>query len=576
MLPALIPTRLLGTLHRCPQASLVGVFACAHLLILYSATLPATETASNEPVLTLTQAAQLALAGNLGLRVEAYNPLIEEAAITIAEAQFDTNLRAETRLGVTEQAATADLTEAASSDLRVYSASASKLLPTGATATLSTSLVRSDSDAGSRFDTAPDYQSDIGITVRQPLLRGAGLEYNRLNRLRAEGNAELSRLRLREEILDVLADTERAYWQLAHARAELALRASSVEAAQRLVAESEERARLGLATRIDVLQSRASLASRREAVIVAEQGVDDAADALATVLGNLRESPFVSAPPVAPLTLEAPNPPPFEELWPRALAADLDGAQQEEVIRIRELDLREAKQDRLPQLDVTLGTGLLGRDDEGLGEATGSALERDGHYWNAALVVTVPWGRRESRAEFLQANRRLEQERSRLVEVKQVLLQSVRQAWRDLATSRERLAAAALGVELQEESFAQEQARYANGIASLRDVLEAQRDRDEAVRLQLDAALTARRAEITLTRLDGTLPQRLGVTSPTLEALLPELTSAPPAFQNTYEFERNDAPQHADDLQEHPAIKPKTGEGPTGEPEHPEPPREER
>src|SRR5690606_9820486 len=112
---------------------------------------------------------------------------------------------------------------------------------------------------------------------------------------------------------DLLQATELAYWELADAYARRRLRQSNVELSSRILSEAQERERLGLATRLEVLQAEANLAQSNEEIIRADRAISEAADGLLATMGVLDEATVLTtAPEVQALPEPAKSTPDFE------------------------------------------------------------------------------------------------------------------------------------------------------------------------------------------------------------------------------------------------------------------------
>src|SRR5690606_1910943 len=131
--------------------------------------------------------------------------------------------------------------------------------------------------------------ADISLSVTQPLLRGFGIDVTLADLRRAEALDRATRLELQRALLDVLRDTELAYWGVADAFARRRLGDSNRELARQLLEETEQRADLGLATRLELLQAESNLATREQEIIAAEQLLSERTDTLAALLGGLQE-----------------------------------------------------------------------------------------------------------------------------------------------------------------------------------------------------------------------------------------------------------------------------------------------
>ena len=459
--------------------------------------------------LSLREAVNRALEQNLGLIVERYQPGLFEDEITVAQSQFDPSIRIRSNANEELSPLASSTLEGAAqpeSDFRRFSVVVDKKISTGGTVELITSMNRSETN--STFATInPDYFSEIAISLEQPLLNGAGRKVNLAPIARAKAAHSQSLLELRRRAFNVLANIEINYWNVAYAVARKALQESSIEVAEQLLEETEEKERLGLATQVDVLQASANLASRREAVILASQAIDDAVDRLYSSMGELRtRNPALDVYPLPESEITVPD---FDLTYKKARELDLDMQIQKEVINQREIDVTVARNNKLPDLDLTVSGGYLGRDTDG-SSSYGNAFDGDGYAWSAGLEFNVPWGNREDRTRHRQTKRILEREEVRLDDIEQDMLRSLRSAWRAVAAGKERLEANQFSVEVNEERFDKERAQLEAGISTFRVVLEAQEDLDEARLRHLDARIDSIRAVVQLTRLDGTILERNG------------------------------------------------------------------
>lgn len=468
--------------------------------------------AQGEAQLSLDEAIATALEANLGLRIERLAPLIQREGVIIEEAAFDSTLFADARIQTTAQDA-----RETTSERRTYVAGVRKRIATGADITASTSLARSENSGGTFVD--PDTglliggsgrrDADISLSITQPLLRGFGMEVTLAQLRRAESLDRATRLQLQSVVLDVLRDTELAYWGMADAVARRRLGDSNRELARQLLEETRERAELGVATRLEMLQAEANLATREQEIIAAEQLLSERTDALLMVMGALNPEVALDQRLAVSLLPEGvPGVPEFSGVWRTTLARNPDTAVQEEFILRSELEILSARDVNRPQLDVTLSGGYNGLSDESGSEAYRRALEREGHEWGAGVAFNYPFGRRASRAGLRQAEYRREQAELALIELKQNLLRETRSAWRALDVARRQLNASDLTVRLQEATYEQERGRYEEGLSTTRDVLEAQRDLDNARVALLDARFNALAAEIRLERQQGLLLER--------------------------------------------------------------------
>ncbi len=463
--------------------------------------------------LSVQEAIDRAVEKNLGLRVQRYNPAVAREGVTLEESTFDIEVSGLANSSTRKRANVRSVTQASESDIRNYNLGASKRLSTGASLSLSTDLSRFGDNAPTTTSQL-SYNTEIGLEIRQPLLQGYGRKINLAPIDRARSALSESKYRFRQQVMNVLEEAETAYWDLAFAYSRRALLGSALELSETLLAETQEKERVGLATQVQVLQAEADLALRRESIIVAEQNIANASDNLLSVMGSLSDERVLTEDTVEVTRLPEDRPPlpDIRESWESVLSWDLDLAIQNEVIRQRELDLLVARNRVEPRLDLTASAGYIGFDDQTAVNSIESALNGDGDFWSIGASFSMPWARRQNRARLRQSEFFLEREQARAADIRQQLLQAFRQRWRRLDTAGKRLDAAEVTLQLQRATYEQASARYEAGLIAFREILESQRDFDNARLSMLNARIEVIRAAVALARLDGSILDRNGFT----------------------------------------------------------------
>ncbi|MGF1484500.1 MAG: TolC family protein [Opitutales bacterium] len=461
-------------------------------------------------LLGLQEVIDTALGQNLGLAIERLDPADARDNVQVARADFDPSLSFSTARRETRSPPSSTALDGASvpiTENRDFAGSVTQRIPLGTELTASASLNRNASN--SSFATLnPAHFAELGLRIRQPLLRGLGAKVNLAPVVSARAALTGSKLRVRDEVLNVIAATERSYWTLSAAYARRALTLSNLRLAEELLEENLERERLGAALKIDVLQARASLATQQEELITVEKAIDEAEDGLRIQMGTLTETSNAAlAPEVLPESV--PVLPQFGEAIRAALIHDLETEAQYAEVARRLVDRESAANNTLPDLDLVLDGAWQGRDSSNI-QAVEGVGQGAGYRWRAALELSFNWGLRQEQARLRQADRAIDRAELRLADIRQNLLREVRTAWRDVEAGLERQKAALLAVRLNAELFNQERERYLNGLSAFRDVLEAQSDLDSARLRYLDATEQLVNADVTLSRLDGRLLERHG------------------------------------------------------------------
>jgi len=481
-----------------------------HLLcLLLSPWIALASEETDSEFLSLDAAIEQALANNLQLITQRYAPANAQDDVVAEEAAFDPSIFSAASLSERQAAASSSALDSASvpeSETRRAGAGVNKRLATGADVTLDTNITRSASNNNAARN--PDYGSNVGISIRQPLLKGAWARINLAPLARAKVNADQTLYQLRSNILDVITETEIAYWNIAFARALLELSASSLKLAETLLEETRERERLGIVTRIDVLQAETELVTQQEDIIQAERAIEDAEDELRRLMSNVSFLDTINteiAVHPLPEKMQALRDMPL--VVADTIRSDADAAAQERAIEVARINAMLAKDKTRLDLDMVGELEYSGRDEDGKRSFEG-AYGADGYGWTVGVELNMPWGFRDARASVRQAERALERETVELYDIKQQKALAARNVWRAVSTGLKRIEVTEKSRRLNEESFEEVRARYSSGLVAYRQVLEAQRDFDTARRNHLSAVIETLRAQVRLSRIDGTILTR--------------------------------------------------------------------
>ena len=472
--------------------------------------------AQDSGFLSVNEAVIRSIQQNLNLRIEGMSVLNAREQIEVQEAQFDTILFA-SAIQRGSRSATWDGAGDGNSNRRsAMRAGVSRFLDTGTEVELSTNYQRSSWNE-SIGASHPAHSSDLSMSLRQPLLRGFGSNINLIPLQQAEIAYRQAELFLKRAALDTMSATEGAYWDLAYAYEVKKVRTASLEVAEQLLEENREKERVGLATNIEVLQSEALLATRREAIITADAMIENSQDTLFRRMGSA-EYPDGSI-AVSPLPDFSEEPMGTRPSLTTILAIHPTYLNQQLNIRIAELAAKSSRNSTFPQVDLIAGVGFSGLDDDMI-DSYGNTLESDGYDWTAGVEFRVPWGQRGDKARLQQALNLVRREGMRLEDLKQDFAIANRNRWRAWESGIARVEAAKVSLDLSSEQFEREQIKYQSGLSTFRELLESQEDFDEANLRFLNAILDAIKAKIGIMALDVSLPFRYNLTWETTELLI--------------------------------------------------------
>ncbi|HEY4247963.1 MAG TPA: TolC family protein [Lacunisphaera sp.] len=460
------------------------------------------------PELTLQQCVDRALKKNFTLEVERYNPLIAKDAIDIAKGAYDPVVSATGFHGRSTTDAIGDQSSAGttSSELR---AGVTQQLYTGTTLTASSQLDRSKNNPAI-YSINPAYNADLTLSVRQSLLSGFGTAVNKATLNRAKIGVTVANLNFKVQALDVIQNTEDAYYNLAFAREQLNVRNLSLELAQRLYDEAKTRRDTGVSTNLDVLQGEVGVANARRNVLLAEQQTKDSQDALLALIGQFELDTDVGA---VHFKDEEEPVPVFASSYQMAKQNQPDYLASQATIDQLKLDVVVAKDATKPDLSVGGAVGLNGNRGSA-NDAFGDAFDRRGNSWQVDFAFSYPWGQVSEKARYRQSISTLSREQMRLRQVEQSIEVNVRSAVRSVETNHESVKIAALASDLSQKQYELEKARFDAGLSTSYLVLQAQNDLDTARVNELEAKVTLHTAIAALHRIEGSSLQRYGVSLP--------------------------------------------------------------
>jgi len=496
--------------RRLSLALFTGLIACsfASAQDTVPSTVPGPAAKTTAPELTLEQCIDRALKKNFSLEVERFNPIIARDAIDVAKAGYEPTVTASGSHGRSVDGATGS-SGSSSSTVSQLRAGVSQKLYTGTTLSASSALDRSKNNPAI-FSLNPAYNADLTLEVRQSLLSGFGTAVNRAGINRAKIGLNRANLDFKAQALNVIQDTENAYYDLAFARENLSVRNLSLELANRLFEESKTRRDTGVATNLDVLQAEVGVANARRNVLLAEQQTKDSQDALLSLIGQFELDSDVGAVHFQVVEEAIPV---FASSYQLAKQNQPDYLSSQAAIDQLKLDLVVAKDATKPDLSVGAAVGLNGNRGNA-SDAYGDALDRQNHSWQVDFAFRYPWGQVSEKARYRQSLSTLNREQTRLRQIEQSIEVSVRSAVRSVETNHESVKIAALASELSQKQYELEKARFDAGLSTSYRVLEAQNDLDSARVAELQAKVALRTAVSALHRIEGSSLQRYSLVLP--------------------------------------------------------------
>ena len=471
---------------------------------------PATPAISTAPVaavppLSLEDCVARALEKNFAVRIQNFAVSFARDQVIITKAGYDPTFGVTWQKAVVESpvelSSISTTLGGANPQTNDQSTTLSLIQPviTGGTVTASYGLSRDYSNTVQTL-LNPAYDGAVSLNITQPLLQGAGIDYNRATIEIAQLGEKIANLNLKSSVLTTIYNVETAYSNLIYTRKQYVVGQDSLKLAQQLLDENTSKRNTGVLTDLDVVQAQAGVATAQSALIGFKQAMDNAEDTLLQALGErefkdpIGQVEFPALPTVNPS---------FAYSYKLARDNGPNLAVVQATIEQYKLDALRAKRSNLPQLNAVAGAGYTSAEHT-YQDANSSVWSGPGYNWNVGLTLSIPIGMRATRAQYRQALANLQSEQTTYDQTDQTLMVQVRAAVRAVLSNQEGVAAATLTTTLTQKQYELQKAKFDAGLATSYDVLQAQNALETARVTQLQAEVNLRNALANLRFLEGT------------------------------------------------------------------------
>ncbi len=422
-----------------------------------------------DPVsLTIADVRAAALANNLELRTALVDPAIARANLSAEEAKFEGAFFASARRD--DNSVFADLASGQATSSDSFEAGFNLPLATGGEIQISSPVTRG-ADGISFGAPGEDWLAALSLSMSQPLLRGAGVATNTHSIRVAEWQGQIADARTKLEAIRVLANADKAYWNLYSAYRELDVRRAQYEVATKQLERARRRVTQGEAPEIEVIRAESGVGRTLEQIIVADSNLRIRQRALKRLM-NRGDLPVSSATPLKPAS--DPNPMGLTldggVLSEQAVANRMEMLELELQLAIDSSEVDFRRNAALPLFVVDYGYNAQGPGTD-VGDAYGAIGDADS--FNVGLRAEIPLGNEAAtsrvQAAILARVQRLATREAR----RQAIRTEVFDALDALTQSWQRILAARLETVLAARTLAAEERQFDVDLRTSTDVLDA-------------------------------------------------------------------------------------------------------
>jgi len=478
-------------------------------------TIPVTAPGPNVE-LRLDDATARALERNLDIAVERLNPMIQDYNLERIQAIYRPTLTSQIGQRAVVQPPTSQLNggSVVQNDTTTYNSGLTQVLPwTGGNVAVSFNNNKQvTSNIFANFN--PTFNSNLAATITQPLLRDFLIDGTRQQLKVTAINRDISEIQLRGTLATTVANVRNAYWELVFSIQAVDVAKGSLDLADKLVQDNRARVEVGTLAPLDVVQSEAEAATRRQTLAQAEATWRTAELSLKRLIVSGTDDPMWRS-SITPIDRPEFRPEPLdvEGAVRRALQGRTDLDQARKTLDSNDVTMRFLKNQTLPALDLVGNYGAAGlggtqfiRQGSGLGSQVTSTIPggygdawrtltgRDYPTWNFQVNLSYPLGSSSGDAIYARSRVQRNQTAAQLRALELQVATDVTNAALQVESNLKSYEAATVARSLAETRLSAEQSRFEVGLSTNFFVVQAQRDLATAQNSELRALLNYRKA----------------------------------------------------------------------------------
>ena len=395
----------------------------------------------------------------------------------------------------------------------------------------------------------PQFPSALTFSYIQPLFRGRRFDNNRRQIEIAKKNLSLTDAQFRQKAIEVIAQVESSYWDLAYALRNLQVQIDAVKQARTQLESNQRLVSKGVLAPIDIIAANTQITTFEQSVYTAQEDVTRAENTLKTLMLPDRTAAEWSRPitPVSEVSLEAPRIA-LEIATTEALKNRPEIAQLQSNFDINKIDERYFRDQTKPQINLVgsyISQGLAGtatvrptnttpsalttRVNElsalagldplattvtsstvpsnlvgGYFNSLGNLIGQDFPTYRVGVQIALPWRNTVAKANLGRTLVQADRIKNLQAQIEQIIEAEVRNATQALKSSEARLASALASRQSAEQLYESEERQFRAGTATFYLVLQRQTELLNARGRELQAQTDLNKAISEFQRATGT------------------------------------------------------------------------
>ena len=445
----------------------------------------------------------IALARNFDITIAGFDPGIADSNVTRERAAFDPEAIVETNISKSKLGSANSAFDKTGgirkTDTLGIAAGIRQRLITGTEYSLILRNIRESTNSPQNiFD--PNYQTSLTFTLEQPLFKNFGIDINQARIKVAIATQEQTRHTYRSQVIQTVDAVQQAYWNLVFSIENLQFRRKSLDLARDLLRRNKIQVEVGTLAPIEITEAEATVASREEALLVAEREVKDREDVL-KMLMNVADKPAAWR-----IRIQPRDKPEFKEVPVDEMQLTLDALRKHaelENARIeidkRQIDMKVAQRNLLPEVNLNASASNNALAESG-DKAFEEQFKNEKYTFSGGVSFRIPIGNRRAKSDYRQAQLRHAKTLASYHQKQQAIMEEVRRNARRVRVNVKRIEATRVARRLAEERLDAQEKKFKVGLSTSRNILEDQERLANALTEETRALIDYRKSLASLDR----------------------------------------------------------------------------
>jgi len=351
----------------------------------------------------------------------------------------------------------------------------------------------------------PDLTSRLTLSLNQPLLKNFGTFATKKDIYIAANNLKKSKIQLKSKIIDLIYDTEKAYWNLVYAYQNLEAKQKSLEQSKNFLKQNTRKVEIGTSAPIDILTAKAEVATKESEIITAEQQIQIQEEILKMIISSKNKD-------ISIIPLDKPEIKPFSANFNDYLLEALNNRPDIEMAKIdlknQKITVKYSKNQLLPELSLqasyfTNGKGgtqmiyapntspfaprePIGSIEKSVWDAIQESFENKYLNYSISLNLKIPLSLKKEKAQLARARLDFKKSFLTLKKLENNTYSLVNNGIKSIQTNKKLYDKNEIALKLQGQKLRAEKMKLSVGLSTNYQVLVFQRDfaNSEAAKLQ--------------------------------------------------------------------------------------------